>query len=96
MNQGVKRTVISNLVLGKVENATVQELLLFITTCNIIPPSDFSEKLSTTFTEKSCLAISSTCGLSMVIPLDKTRNTTVLATTEKLLVATKFNDVFQW
>ena len=63
------------------ENATIQDLLIFITTCDVTPPCGFGQKLSIFLTEKSCLATASTCGLSMTIPLGKTRQRTVLAIT---------------
>ena len=73
--------LITDLADGKVENATIQDLLIFITTCDVTPPCGFGQKLSIIFTEKSCLATASTCGLSMTIPLGKTRQRTVLAIT---------------
>ena len=75
--------LITDLADGKVENATIQDLLIFITTCDVIPPYGFGQKLSIFFTEKSCLATASTCELSMTIPLEKTRERTVLAITEE-------------
>ena len=75
--------LITDLADGKVENATIQDLLIFITTCDVIPPCGFGQKLSIFFTEKSCLATASTCELSMTIPLEKTRERTVLAITEE-------------
>ena len=77
--------LITDLADGKVENASIQDLLIFITTCDVIPPYGFSQKLSIFFTEKSCLATASTCGLSTTISLEKTRERTVLITEGKTL-----------